>query len=332
MSGIAKTMPPDDEDALLALLRLAGPRPAVSAERSARVRAAVHGSWRAAYRRETRRRLGGTLVALGAAAALVLLLGRPAPTPETSSPPVATVERVIGSASAESPHAQGRPPLARGDVVLAGTVVETGEQGRAALRIGPASLRVDRDTTVRLVTEGVLELDRGAVYVDTGQRGTGLELRTTLGVVRDVGTRFEVRTQPGDLRVRVRDGEVVLDRAGQLDRVGAGTELVLADGRLRRRTVSPDNGDWAWASSVAASFELEGRRLREFLDWYASETGRAWRLAPGLESRADTVLHGSVADLTPDDALQVVLPICGLEARIERGTVRIVVVGAEERR
>lgn len=330
MSGIERTVRPDDEDGLRALLRLAGTRPPIPAERAERVRAAVHERWRSARRAERRVRLTGILAAFGTAAALFVALrgARPIPAPPV---PVATVERLSASARVLPPDSRASVALAKGDLLVAGAVVVTSGQGRAALRAGRVALRVDRDTSVHLVGEHTLQLDRGAIYVDSGSESVALEVRTSEGVVRDVGTRFELRARPGSLRVRVRDGEVVLERPGSSERAGAGTELRVEGGRLTRRAVSPFDPDWAWAASISPTFELEGRRLSDFLDWYSRETGRAWRLAAGLEGRADAILHGSVAELTPDEALQAVLPTCSLASRIEGETLTVVAARPEAR-
>ncbi len=330
MTGIERTSRPEDESDLQALLRLAGARAPVPAERTARVRAAVHEKWRAARRAERRVRVSGMLAAFGTAAALFLALpGGRAPAPST---PVADVERLSGSARVVQPETRASVPLAEGDVLVAGSVLDTSGRGRAALRAGRLTVRVDRDTRLVLLGPHALELERGAVYVDSGGEVAALEVRTPEGIVHDVGTRFEVRAGPGSLRLRVREGEVLLQRTGSSDRAVAGTELRVEGGRLTRRAVSPFDSDWAWAAAIAPAFELEGRRLSDFLDWYARETGRAWRLAPGLEPRKDTILHGSVADLTPDEALQAVLPTCGLASRIEGDTLKVVAAPVEARR
>ena len=75
--------------------------------------------------------------------------------------------------------------------------------------------------------------------------------------------------------------------------------------------------DWAWAEQIAPEFALEGRSLRTFLDWAARETGFTMRLAsPDLARSADGIwLHGSAAGLTPSQALEAVLPTCGLALR-----------------
>jgi hypothetical protein len=65
---------------------------------------------------------------------------------------------------------------------------------------------------------------------------------------------------------------------------------------------------------VAPEFELEGHTLGEFLDWAAAEHGlRVEFEDPAVRPRAvATVLHGSVRGMDPDEALDTVLPTCGL--------------------
>ena len=71
--------------------------------------------------------------------------------------------------------------------------------------------------------------------------------------------------------------------------------------------------------TMAPPFVLEGRTLSDFLDWAADEGG--WRVE--LASRVrdteipKTVLHGSIEGLTPREALEVVLPTCGLLHRFD---------------
>ena len=58
----------------------------------------------------------------------------------------------------------------------------------------------------------------GKVYVDTGSDGVAgrMLVVTDAGSVSDVGTQFEVQYRQGDYRVRVREGEVLLQNAAQL--------------------------------------------------------------------------------------------------------------------
>jgi hypothetical protein len=69
--------------------------------------------------------------------------------------------------------------------------------------------------------------------------------------------------------------------------------------------------------------EIEGMKVRRFLDWIAREAG--WRVEfanRDASELADSVdLHGSIAHLTPLDATGVVLSSAGLQHRVSNGTI-----------
>jgi ferric-dicitrate binding protein FerR (iron transport regulator) len=184
--------------------------------------------------------------------------------------------------------------------------------------------RLDAKTRLRTLSPTILELDRGAVYVDTGEgHHKAIEVQTSVGTVRDIGTRFAVRiVERSTLLVRVRDGAVLTEQGGRTYRTQSGQELILRrDGTSERREAAPYGPEWDWVVKAAPGFDIEGRTLREFLDWVARETG--WRIVladAGLEdSAAQTVLHGSIGKLPPDQAPFAVLPGAGLEGKIENG-------------
>jgi ferric-dicitrate binding protein FerR (iron transport regulator) len=234
---------------------------------------------------------------------------------------VATVEHVMGFVRL------GSEPLEPTGDLAAGTLLETGEGRAGLLLLGGTALRLDTWTRVRLDGPGRISLDRGAIYLDSGEAGRGVAVVTAEGVVRDLGTRFEVRSAAGTLRVRVRAGAVVIERAdGRGERADAGTETTVRDGRLTRRAFSPADPEWGWTLRASPGFVLEGRSLADFLDWVSRETGRSWRLAEGAERRSPStiVLHGSVAGMSPDEGLAAVLPTCGLTHRVREGVIEVV--------
>jgi len=317
------------------LLRLAGPREAVPADRMRRVKAAVHAEWRQQTRARSRR---STLVwSLGAfAAAALVLIGVRLAVHDVSvvpSPPqaLATIEALSGAVRLiSSSERAAQPTLYQiGDAVQEGDGVDTTSGGLAALRLaGGASVRLDRGTRLRLMSDSTLVLDEGAIYVDSGEsRGDrSLEVRTAVGVARDIGTRFEVRFNGSALRVRVRDGLVRLSQGRQSHDANSGDELTLdGNGSVARRTVPVYGTDWAWAGALARPFDLEGRSLHDFLDWIAGENGWQLRFADAAVERKSqtTTLHGSIEGLTPDEALAAVLSTSGVEYRLENGVLRI---------
>ena len=321
----------DSGDVIARLLRLAGPRERAPLVRAERVREAVRGQWRRGVRHRRRRRQAmwvGAATLAASVAGLVATRRPGAPPPPAEAPLVATLEAVAGSPRTAAGEA-ALAPIALGDGLRAGDRLETAAGDRVALRLlTGASLRLDVDSRLRLLSPTRVELLRGAVYVDSGAAplaATQLEVETPWGLARDIGTQFEIRVQPlpaSALRVRVREGRVQLDRQGERHEAPAGLELEMdAAGHLARRPVSQNGPDWAWTLAIAPPFELEGRRLADFLDWVTRETGLQVRFAdPALEyTTADCVLHGSLRGIAPDEAPAAVLPPCGLTHRVEDG-------------
>ena len=327
-----------DDEEIRALLAEAGPRPAVPPDDLAAILAAARAAQE--LRRPQRRprasegwstwRPWPVLLA----ASLLLAIAASAwywvrPTPVTE---VATVESVWGECRRETLSGTDGMTLRAGETLPAGTRLATGPRragSRSALRLaGGRSLRLDADTAVRLVSPTRIALDAGALYVDSGPegvRGGGLQIETAMGAVRETGTQFEVRYSAGqgsEVLVRVREGSVALDTPAASNRVATGEQVTLsANGTLARSLVDRAAPVWQWAAAAAPAPAIEGRSLRWFLDWACRENG--WQLrfaAADLASEVETVvLHGTIAGLTPDESVDVVLAGAGLVHRIEGG-------------
>lgn len=331
---IGHTTEPVGAEQIGPLLRLAGPREPVPADRMRRVKAAVHAEWRQQSRARSRRVIAGWSAGAFAAAALLLFGVRLAVRDDTVAPgpaqTVATIEAVSGAAGVTFASGGAAPTLLQpGLGIREGDGVDTTRGGRAALRLaGGVSLRVDRGTRLQLTSGSAITLEEGSIYIDSGKNlaDNALEIRTAVGVVRDVGTRFEVRFKGSDLRVRVRDGLVRLSQSRQSHEAKPGEELTLdGNGRIERRVVPVHGADWAWAAALAPPFDLEGRSLRDFVDWIAGENGWQVHFADAAVERKSrtTTLHGSIKDLTPEEALSAVLPASGVDHRLENGVLWI---------
>lgn len=314
-----------NDDRVRQLLEKAGPRPEPPPEDLAAIQAAFRSQWEEHVGRKGHP--GSTAWGWGLAAAAVLLVGigvwwwgLAGPPP---AEPIARVEKLEGLVTEGS---EGQ--LAPGREIPPDTELVTGAAGRVALRLANGvSLRLDSQTRVRLISTSSVVLQEGAVYAATDALPRkSVEVSTPFGTATNVGTRFEVRLLEeagGAVRVRVREGLVRLEGQDTWGTAEAGVELTLyAGGNFSRAEVAPWDGSWNWVVELAPGFDLEGRTLDEFLQWVSRETGRTIRYAdPELEaSAASIVLHGSMGDLTPEEAPDVVLPGAGLEHKIFDGT------------
>lgn len=313
----------DDDRDLGELLRAAGRREPPPPDAAARVRAAVSAEWRDVVAARARRRQRFTAFAMAAGVAAVALtawLVRPAGLGSAPATPIATVARLDGTMEVRPPGGDWRAAAVR-DPATAGVSLRTAPAGRAVLAWGGgATVRVDEDTRLALA-DGRIVLESGAVYVDGGAAagGTAPEIATPLGVVRHLGTRYEVRVAPERLRVTVRDGRVEVANGVNRAVASGGERLTVAlDGTVSRERVPTYGSDWSWLDALAPALAIDGRRVGEVVASVARETGRELRYAsPEARAAADeVVLRGSVEGLAPDLALRAVLATTRLEARV----------------
>jgi FecR protein len=325
----------EEDDEVARLVRLAGTSAPIAAERLARMRTAVHGAWRDGYVGRTRRRwlMAAALVAAAASGVIAFAMWRPIRTPAAVRVPapipvlVARIDQATGSPAR----------FTAGDAVMSGSTVTTSAGTLAMTLTSGVRLRLDASSTARVDSATDVALERGAVYVDSAgahpaQPGASpISIRTPAGLVRDIGTQFQVRIEarldgPG-IRIRVRDGRVRLTSANGVDvRADAGEELFSrpdgSDRSISRRSITATGSEWAWAERAAPPFAVEGKTLGAFLDWVSHEG--AWTVTFAdrrfSQTARATVLHGRpdlLRGLTPAEALDVVLPACGLRHRID---------------
>ena len=164
----------------------------------------------------------------------------------------------------------------------------------------------------------MVELSSG-VYVDTGG-AAGLEIRTPVGTARDIGTQFEVRLVAQRLRLRVRTGAVELRNRSRTVTGHAGTEILFSAAEAESRPFAPHGPEWQWMAEVSPPIDIEGLPLSTYLDRLAREQGWSVQHADSSLARdaRGIILHGSVAGLAPEDALDVAIGTSGY-VRLENG-------------
>ena len=312
------------EDLVRRLLKLSGGRPAVSEDITSRVRESVRSEWQRNLRASKRNRLF-VLIGLPLAACLLLFivswnLRKTYFVPGN----VAVIEAHLGDIKLNSENVRSA-----GSTVLAQSTLESGNNGRALLRMpNGITIRMDVLTRVRLESESLLVLERGAVYLDSGTAHSKILVDTPLGDVANHGTQYEIRLQPRAMEVRVRQGSVSLKKDSISQEITAGNRLSIdSDGRISLSEFATYGPEWDWVAQVAPVFRLEGRTLSEFLTWVANENG--WTLSGSDVQRSygNIILHGSVENLTPAQMLEAVVPVCGLSYRLNEGVLTIELPG-----
>src|SRR5262245_41575015 len=139
-------------DAIERLLRAAGSRPVGDAERTRRVREAVHGAWRDSLQQHAfRRRLTLGTFALAAAAAVVLAvsLARRAQSPAPAQPPTPLAARLTAATGSIAKLDEARAPVRVGDAAVVGSAFETGSGVLATFALsGGGEVRLNEGTVV----------------------------------------------------------------------------------------------------------------------------------------------------------------------------------------
>ena len=326
--------PTGDDKSLENLLRLAGERPEIPLSVESRVYhrvqqewqentaspaedkvyAEVHKTWKRDAWRGRVLRWAAPFAVAASALLVVLMLTQPEPV----APRVAaTVASVISPGAVQEGYEAGTS-------IHEGDLITTGSGGGISLLLARnASLRIDENTRIRIDSSDHFTLLNGRVYADTGQfvyNNGGLRVDTEYGVVRDVGTQFAVSSDADSMDVAVREGRVELLRDADVQVAKMGQRLRLAPGQGASIT-NLDTHDpyWDWIAELTPSFDLENKSLLDFLKWAARETGRELRFEND-ESRMfamRTDVHGSVAGMTPDEALGAILSTTTLGYRID---------------
>jgi ferric-dicitrate binding protein FerR (iron transport regulator) len=322
-----------NDENLRQLLREVGARDLPSADVMHEVRSAVHGEWQAVVaQRRTRTRVirFGIAASIAVAVLAITFALRFATGPGA---PVASLARVDGALQIAVDSGDHWRTAAVGEPLPKGAMLRTDEGTRAALDFGDGlSLRIAAGSLVELKSRDRVSLDGGAVYVDAAPsmqpaNDRSLVVETLYGSIRHLGTQYEARAAHNRIEVSVREGQVEIVNAGQTFNGSAGEQLLIAGtGGPERRTISPQDPRWQWATDIAPVFDIERHPLSQFLAWVSRETGkRIVYASPEARVRAEQlILRGSVQNLPPEQALNAVLATTpfkhqnnGAEIRIE---------------
>lgn len=303
-----------DDEGIEELLRQVGVRDEPSSADMDEVQQAVHAEWRAMLaERSQRRRTFTYALAAGIAAVVVVAMA----TIQWTAPdrrPIATIASIDGSLQLTAIRTDPPTPARIGQQVSVGETLRTDERTRIALAFNDRlSVRIDAGSTVEIAAPDRLVLSTGAVYIDSDPgrpHDDSLEVETRAGVVRHLGTQYQVRQDARAVMISIREGSVEVAGSQGASRASAGEVLrISSEGSIERGSVSPHDPSWQWTIDVAPTFDIENQTLGDFLGWVARETGKkiVYASARTQETAQSIVLRGSIGGLDPESALAAVL-------------------------
>jgi len=293
------------DDSVARLMTLAGLRPVIPAELEARVYADTRKIWRRtlpAYRRKKWIRPLAIAASLLMVATFSLRFGH------LKAPRLGTIARVSTDLGTV---VRG---IRVGRRVRVGDILQTGDDHMLNIAMANGtSLRLATNTTLRMDSKRSFTLLAGEIYADSGDSqkpDKGIEVRTKLGVITDVGTQFMVSYANTALSVAVREGRIDVNGGQDTYSALAGQRLIMqASGDVINDRIGAMDSAWDWTLKVASAFDMENKNLLQFLEWVSRETGKKLVFASDAVRQAatETILHGSISDLTPTEAAASVL-------------------------
>lgn len=315
----------DENDPLEDALEVGLRRPPLTDEAYARIHAAVAAEWRDSVQAQSRLRLWGGIAAGLAAAMLIAVISL---RPFADRAVLGVVARTESGALVSRTRLLPSRPLGVGAVVRAGDLLTAPGSVLVELQ-GGGTLRIARGTQLEAVTPDGVALRQGEVYVDlppVPARASAFVVRTPLGLIEHLGTQFDVAMADHGVRVRVREGQVRLRRDSETETVAAGMELLVSKtGPPSRRSIPTHGPQWSWIEALPPDYEIENRKLLDFLQWTARETGRKLSFDDdrAREIAERTRLHGSVQGLPPATALEMVLTTTSLRYEFAEDLIRV---------
>ncbi len=309
------------------LIRYAGAREEVGAERAAKAHARVLEHWQqeTAGRTTAKRRRQVTWYAAAAGFAIVAIAATwlLSSVIQPSVVPFATVVTTSGKAYL------GDVPLSAGDRIDVSIAVRTFAGGHVVFTMENGhEVRLDENTTMTARAVDRFALERGAVFVRS-QAGSSASvfIETPFGTATDLGTQFIVRLARRSIIVGVREGLVQLEKS-KTDRVNVedGNLYVLSDDGLSQfRQITADDDIWDWVDATPTPFELEGATLASYLAWYANEIGASieWMDDESERRAAGIVLSGSLDGATLKEGLDEVRRIAPFDLELTESTLRV---------
>lgn len=306
------------EAAIDASLRAAFATEPLSRQQLGRIRSGVEAAWRQSVRPArntwTSRRVAAALLLPLLAATLALSMFR------HQSPDIAATYS-SGQPGSLVAGAPGAPPaiLRTGAPLTTGTQVEARRDGELHWLKGGV-LRLRAGARLRILDERHVELQSGSLYVALASphAADALSVRTALGTVEHIGTQFLLTLDAGSLDIAVREGSLQLQGPRGAAVVAGQAVHLDRNGELSRRTLAPDDPEWAWVGAPLYPFDAEGQSVLALLQWVTLEKGQAL-VFDSDEARLlaeSTTLHGSLRGLSVDQSLSVMLATTTLRARL----------------
>ena len=249
--------------------------------------------------------------------------------PETSAPILlASVSSFSGDVQWQQANGDWQA-LQTNDAIHAGSVIKTSDNSFLTITLTDASeIRVAANSEIMTLPK-VIELRTGQLYHDTDESITAspLIIQTSQGTVEHIGTRYLVSSQPDEVKVAVRSGQVKMttDTQGQTEQVLSSNQLAVLNANKDTviSHISSYDDLWDWTFMAQADFDLSNRSLYDFVQWYAHEAGLVvdWQNTESASKRVR--LQGNIKNMSQEQAIKTVFYSTQYDYAIADGVLQI---------
>ncbi len=313
------------------LLAQMGSRTIPDVHKTAASKAAVRAHWQQAVQQNKQQKQRPYVWAVAAsimlmASLLVLNLNQ---NPENSAPILlASVSSFSGDIQWQQDNGDWQT-LQSSASIHAGSVIKTSDNSFLTMTLTDASeIRVAANSEIMALPD-VIELRIGQLYHDTDESITAspLTILTSQGTVEHIGTRYLVSSQPDEVKVAVRSGQVKMttDTQGQTEQVLSSNQLAVLN--ANKDTVISDISSyddlWDWTFMAQADFDLSNRSLYDFVQWYAHQAGLVvdWQNTESASKRVR--LQGNIKNMSQEQAIKTVFYSTQYDYAIADGVLQI---------
>lgn len=211
--------------------------------------------------------------------------------------------------------------LKNGDTIRTGQKLHTTNATMTLKWHDGAILKFDRQTQIHFINKHEVSLLAGAIYFDSND-SSHIRIHTSRGVVSDIGTQFETRLQPKNLLVRVREGEVKVEKQkGNPLYVTSGKALQLTDEHNEISDITKDD-QWLWVDAMDEDFNFDGRTMAEVLSWIAQRENWTLQFKSEQDKKQaqEDILHGKLNITSSQELLKQLSLISDMQYQITNNT------------
>ena len=211
--------------------------------------------------------------------------------------------------------------------IKAGQWIKTPATGFVSFALSDESqVRLNSNTLLHIDSKMQLNLIKGELYHDADTQNTlPLIIKTALGEIQHIGTRYAVSVDSMALTVKVRNGRVKVDSSLLTTTLDKGNLIELTNtGTVNHSSITAYDSSWDWTQKATKPININHKSLKDFISHYAHEKGLDVNWNNLKEKTAQVELVGDFDSLNQSQLLKTVFLSTKFDFEINKGILTIV--------